>query len=728
MHPLPPASLLSETLLSDSSVHTLEEDEFQRYPFAQRIAATISTRRDATSLVIGLYGKWGSGKTSVFNFIRHELISNNSDIITMVFNPWLFSGEEQLLLGFFAEFSEVLAPIGQIGAQAAAKALNEYSKKVAARAGLLRQDASEAHAKVFEASAALEGFQKQLHKILHASSKRILVLIDDIDRLDKHEIQALLRLVKLTADFPYTTYLLAFDDAIVARALGERYPAGGKAAGKRFLEKIIQVPLRVPVIQKEAMLRYFDKRLKRVLYLTDNQITEHELSRLTSTLSDSVLHQPITPRDVTRYANTLSIVMPLLRDEANMVELMLIEALKIFFPASYKLIVTNQHSITGIAPDSVTQELRERYEPVFGKDASKLGNARNLVLSLFPKLQNIYTVYNFRMHNELYTTEDELYEAKSIASSYYFKRYFSYAVQEGEIPDKSFTDFLQTISQGSDEEAYRLAITMIERASEGEFLRLLKRTQSSVTSEQAPSYCTLLVRLSDRLSIQRASDLYYWMLSSVEDLLLAYVMRAPESQQFSLVQEALRQGAMKFAYSLLHEIANIIEQETTEGSAKVKAFFTPARQQQLSETFITRILQELADRPLYQEYKSNSTFLYSVWQTARGSAQLNEYLQAILANHPEELLLFLRYLCPHGFAGTAEYYGHLDESIYKFISDMFDAEALYQVAKRLIGETELLPYRKERFGSPNDEQRLHEFIHLHNAASPKAPTIDVDSV
>src|SRR5688572_29901269 len=71
-------------------------------------------------------------------------------------------------------------------------------------------------------------------------------MIDDIDRLARKEIQTILRLVKLTARFQHVSYILAFDDEIVAAALGERYGEGGSASGRRFLEKIVQVPLHLP--------------------------------------------------------------------------------------------------------------------------------------------------------------------------------------------------------------------------------------------------------------------------------------------------------------------------------------------------------------------------------------------------------------------------------------------------------------------------------------------------
>ena len=60
--------------VSDSPVSDPEsEDRLKRWPFAQRIAQTIASRKDPSSIVIGICGVWGEGKTSVLNFIGKEL-------------------------------------------------------------------------------------------------------------------------------------------------------------------------------------------------------------------------------------------------------------------------------------------------------------------------------------------------------------------------------------------------------------------------------------------------------------------------------------------------------------------------------------------------------------------------------------------------------------------------------------------------------------------------------
>jgi len=74
------------------------EDRFQRYEFSNRIASIIATPKIDKSLIVGLYGKWGEGKTSVMNFVQQEL---PEDTVVVNFNPWMFSDEQHLLKSFF---------------------------------------------------------------------------------------------------------------------------------------------------------------------------------------------------------------------------------------------------------------------------------------------------------------------------------------------------------------------------------------------------------------------------------------------------------------------------------------------------------------------------------------------------------------------------------------------------------------------------------------------------
>ncbi len=74
---------------ADSPVIQKEDDRFSRWTFSERVAEVISKRSDPSSIVIGLYGVWGDGKTSVLNFIENSL-SADENVICIKFNPWRF--------------------------------------------------------------------------------------------------------------------------------------------------------------------------------------------------------------------------------------------------------------------------------------------------------------------------------------------------------------------------------------------------------------------------------------------------------------------------------------------------------------------------------------------------------------------------------------------------------------------------------------------------------------
>lgn len=234
------------------------EDCFDQAPFAHLIVKGLLGYSGEECLVTALYGPWGSGKTTVLNFIRfylqEELELEEKKPIVLEFNPWLFSGKEDLAQAFlnqlqsvlsmgnesFKKLKEKLAVFGQnIGnlldlsglTKGAGKELGEILSKV------LRSEPQN-----------IAILKKEIREILLEEKTRIIVFIDDIDRLDKEEARQLFSVIKVLADFPYMFYILAFDREAIAEALD----SGGCLSGDRFLEKIIQVPFEIPIVEPVA--------------------------------------------------------------------------------------------------------------------------------------------------------------------------------------------------------------------------------------------------------------------------------------------------------------------------------------------------------------------------------------------------------------------------------------------------------------------------------------------
>nr|WP_241878810.1 P-loop NTPase fold protein [Psychrobacter sp. PraFG1]UNK05407.1 KAP family NTPase [Psychrobacter sp. PraFG1] len=223
----------NESYSSDAPVSKIDDDEFSRWSFSERVAQVIADRKDSSSIVIGLYGAWGDGKTSVLNFIEQSLVGTD-DVICIKFNPWRFGTEDQLLMGFFNQIADALdkklTTSGDTLKNIGSKIIQPLSK-------MANVEAVGDIVTSFISMPDIDIFKTRTEELLETSKKRVLILIDDVDRLDKTEIHSLFRLVKLTADFKYTSYILAFDKDIVASSLQDRYSNSQGNSGEAFLEK-----------------------------------------------------------------------------------------------------------------------------------------------------------------------------------------------------------------------------------------------------------------------------------------------------------------------------------------------------------------------------------------------------------------------------------------------------------------------------------------------------------
>src|SRR5690606_21652158 len=140
----------------------------------------------------------------------------------------------------------------------------------------------------------LDDLKARVEALLKKHEKRIVIYIDDLDRLDKNEIYFIFRLVKLTGDFAYTTYVLSFDQVMVAAAIGDRFGSGNKEAGEHFLEKIIQVPLNIPKAQPKALQAFCFQLINAAIAGID--ISREEMQRFGLQFTTNVLPRLKTPR------------------------------------------------------------------------------------------------------------------------------------------------------------------------------------------------------------------------------------------------------------------------------------------------------------------------------------------------------------------------------------------------------------------------------------------------
>ncbi|MFY9488754.1 MAG: P-loop NTPase fold protein [Solirubrobacterales bacterium] len=110
----------------DNPVATSSQDTLERFPVAQSFVSQVLAVDASEGAVVGVLGRWGSGKTSFINFARTGF--DSQEIVILDFNPWMFSGAEQLVDSFFIELSAQLRDKDDAQLDRIASALSDYGE------------------------------------------------------------------------------------------------------------------------------------------------------------------------------------------------------------------------------------------------------------------------------------------------------------------------------------------------------------------------------------------------------------------------------------------------------------------------------------------------------------------------------------------------------------------------------------------------------------------------
>ena len=116
-------------ITNDLPIDDPKHDKFGVDSFAKAIARGIENLSTPEGTVIALTGTWGSGKSTVANFVRHHLRAaiDNGELKITTFNPWWYSNEDQLLRAFF---QHLYSGLGKSLSEKAKATLLSLSKKL----------------------------------------------------------------------------------------------------------------------------------------------------------------------------------------------------------------------------------------------------------------------------------------------------------------------------------------------------------------------------------------------------------------------------------------------------------------------------------------------------------------------------------------------------------------------------------------------------------------------
>lgn len=423
---------------SDKPISQDSEDLLDRGYFANLLAKTLLHLNSQDTFTVGLYGKWGSGKTSIVNMAMQELEKLQCDkedkMIILKFDPWHFTDTTQLINQFLIrlanEFlSEKDKQLNNIG-----ELLTEYSSTFELAEYIPIPGLNKAVSIFGTAGAKFAGkkLQKSIKgkdilesktiviKSLKDANKKILVVIDDIDRLTSEQIRQVFQLVSSVAKFPNTRYLLVFDKDIVVKSLVKVQ----EGDGEDYLEKIIQIPIQIPEIQKSKLHKALFDRL-------NNIMKNNPDIKLHSDHWQKIFPYCVAPfitslRDINRLSNSLQFKLTSIASEVDYADMIAITVIEISMPLIYEWIKNNKNlMIGGLDFSSIggyrktSEEWRKKYTdvllplipqdlPIGEMSDSQIDTVLSCISYLFPvfgrkigKASDVYDLNVLLRHNNI---------------------------------------------------------------------------------------------------------------------------------------------------------------------------------------------------------------------------------------------------------------------------------------------------------------------------------------
>jgi predicted KAP-like P-loop ATPase len=422
--------------LSEEAIEFPEQDLLDRKKFIEDLQREIEDMPFSDSFVFGLYGSWGAGKTSVINLLKNKF-KESEDFLIVNYDPWNFKDEEAILAAFYDQIEKSFSQ---------KFILPGFKKTFIKYQNLISMGLSQTGIKIdfLDAKESIEDIRQRIESYIAQTKKKIIIFIDDIDRLQPEEALFIFKLVRLHAKFQNTIFLLALDPIVV-----QNYFKKYLNVDSEFLEKIVQKPIPLPAIEQQNIDQFLDIHLEKLFdelaiskerrekfYKDFHLIYLMQISKFFKTL-----------RRVKRYVNGLRSTLPLVKNEVNLYDFLILEIICNFFPKIYDDIWRNPWSYlpikwdikhyfsspfaSGVNEDKKNETIQDHIADIVAdeKDDELI---KGLLKALFFEVENSLEQSQSGQNKSTETYRVE----KCITHPDCFKKYFMLKVPSSEISDE----------------------------------------------------------------------------------------------------------------------------------------------------------------------------------------------------------------------------------------------------------------------------------------------------
>ena len=424
---------------SDKPIEYSEQDLLGRTTFSKQLGEAIYKYDGKDGLVLGVFGKWGTGKTSILNMVVNEinLLSENEDNrpIIVNFSPWNYTDKDNLISLFFRVLKNRLdMDKDEEKRKKIGKALADYSDAldalslvpmVGSGVAAILKTIAKAQGAELSKDVDIDTTKESLELVLSDTNQKIIVIIDDIDRLTNTQIRDIFQLVKQVGNFPNIIYVLSMDRDVVCRALESVH----NIDGAEYLEKIVQIPFEIPALLKPRLREIFLKKLEDTVN-TINDNLKIDKSYWSEVFANCIEPYIKTLRDVNRVINTFQFRYKILYEETAFEDMVALTTIEVLEPQLYQWIGRHKDLLCSTYSHSFSALLRNKsnYRKEIVDELEKIGIKTDTGIKF---LTTLFPVFADDIHeHKVGYTSSNIRETMRVAQEVRFDSYFMFDLKE----------------------------------------------------------------------------------------------------------------------------------------------------------------------------------------------------------------------------------------------------------------------------------------------------------
>lgn len=314
-------------LIDDNPIQDLSEDEFRYGTFAQRVACTITSSTGDASYSLGVTGIWGAGKTSMLNLLKRHLEKNNLCIV-VDFNPRKSADVKLIQHDFLTTICSALKKYHT----GSSHVMTDYMKALQ----VLSKNTSWSKVLDLIRTQDIGMSRKAVENMIHAIGKKIVVIIDDFDRLTGEEIVEVLKVIGNNGSFERTFFVSAYDKGYVNQVLKAYFH---ETVDRDYTDKYFNLELRLPDRKQFYKNGYLQRRMytlqaKGIIKSMSQKQIDEALMPVVKFV-DSYLP---TPRDIKRYIGLVIASFVEIQENVTLRDFLLLGLIKYKYPKEYDML------------------------------------------------------------------------------------------------------------------------------------------------------------------------------------------------------------------------------------------------------------------------------------------------------------------------------------------------------------------------------------------------------